>query len=709
MIRNECYKLFGNRKLLLGLLGILILNALYFWYCSRNDSFSSNGYKKLTEDVKDLGEGEALEYLNTEKRNAMLTMMGDEDSLHTVERSYPKYEKNLLQEMNLYQSLAMEYENVIGYPDYIRGILAESEKLTLMQSLFGADGREMKNVKKTCEDYSQLTGVTLHYGRTRGISSALALPSMLFLSVFFAVLIPMLLFTMEKEQNTLPLYASMEYGRGRLYFAKVIASLIGILIVNLLLYGSTIFAGCLLYGFPEKQLLTKPVQTLVGYQQTALPVSVGQFLILAYLWAVMVSVFFTLLTVFLSVMFSSSMGVYAVLSLLVGIEGVLYLKIDALDYRSAWKRMNLVALADAPKCLGQYRNEYLFGTPVSHLLLLLIVTLGAIIVLFSCTYRILDSGYGFAPRHAERRLVTRRKGRFANFSGHHTNIFLHELTKYFRFNKIGMVIVVLAVGSLLLLRPYQQSFTSLEERYYVAYLMRLDKVSSAEYDTLAGEFRAALEDERLQHGGGPSFAKKEAALVNIEEYIAYLHTKPGAVAVDSRGYSLMYTDLKMNVILGCIAMILAILCGVAMYYSELASGMDDMIRVSYTGRGRVLIRKIVWLVCALLVCFLLIYVRYFFAVTSAYGTPHFLEQANSIRDFAKVSRGQSIRDRIILLGIRRFVGMLIASIVAFLAVMRTRSFIIAVAIGIGILILPLLLCLTGYGFTASWVLNWFFV
>ena len=708
MIWHESYKLLRNRKLLFCILGVLILNGLYFWYCSKNDSFSAAGYRKLSASIENHGENEAIEYLNIERQNAMLALMGDEESLHDLTKSYPLYESNLLKEMNLYQALSMEYEDVLGYPEYIQGILSESDRLIALQTLFGEDSREVKKVRKTRESYSVLSGITLKYGRTRGISSALALPSMLFFSAFFAVLFPLLLFTVEKENNTLSLYASMVNGRGRLYIAKLLASLLWIIVANFLLFSSTLLIGCLLYGFPENGLLSEPVQTLAGYRQTALPVSVGAFLILCFLWSLMVSLFLALLTVFLTVIFSSSMAVYTALFLLIGIEGILYLNIDSLDYRSVWKRMNLVAVADAPQCLGQYRSEYLFDNPISLQLLRMIGMLLGIAILFSVTYCMLNGGYGFTLKHFREHSL-RNESRTSSHFGHYTSVFWQEFVKFFRINKVGMVLILLTAGVLLFLRPYQQTFTSLEERYYVAYLRKLDKVPAEEYGKSVEAFRLDLEQERVKRGAETSFIQKESALVQVEEYISYLRSKPGTVAVDSRGYELLYKERKMNIILGVVAMVVAIFCGLTCYYPELSTGMDDLIHVSYMGRGRVLARKLFWLFCAMVICFLLLYVRYYCMVTDGYGTPHLLNQANSIRDFRNIPPSWSIRDRIWLIGCKRFIGMLLAAAVALVVVMRTKSFIIAGAFCIGVLVLPLLLCLTGFDFISLWFLNYFFV
>ena len=118
-----------------------------------------------------------------------------------------------------------------------------------------------------------------------------------------------------------------------------------------------------------------------GFKTAALPVNILTFLLFVYAGSCMVSVFFAMLTAFLGIVCGSSRTVYLLLFLLVGAEGILYLKIDDLSYLANWKRINLVAFSDVAGRLGRYHNIYIFGNPVNDWLVALAVLLIAGVLL----------------------------------------------------------------------------------------------------------------------------------------------------------------------------------------------------------------------------------------------------------------------------------------------------------------------------------------
>ena len=618
----------------------------------------------------------------------------------------PKYTGNLWTEMSLYSAVIQEYKDVLSYEEYVNSVISAPQKYRVMQSLFGVDGRELHNVEKTAEDYEPLADLSLTHTRTRGISRALALPSIVFLEILLAVLLMSVLFVREKEQDILSLYATMPNGRCRLMWAKIAAVTLGIVIINFLLLETTVLTGCLLYGAPTSSDWTQPLQAMVGYKAAYLPVSIITFLLLVYVGSVLVSVFFAVLTVFLGLLFRSSRMVYIALFLLVGFEGILYLKIDDLSYLANWKRINLVAFSDVAGRLGRYHNLYVFYKPVNDWIVALVLLLTVGLILLTAVAVPVSKGAGLYRRGRGRRLPL--LGRFTKSAGCHGSIFLHECYKYLRLERIGIVFLLLLVWALFFTKPYRQAFT-VEDMHYRGYLQKLQAISPEDYGKAAAEFREEFEQSRQKSGNSGMLNDREQALANIESYVAYLQPLEGASAVDEKAIQLFYNNRRQNILMGAASLLLVILCATSLYYVEYRTGMNEMIRITAVGRRRVPLWKMLLLLASILLVFVFIYGRYCYRIQQGCNTTGLAERAYSMRNLSDWSEAWSIRGYIILVYLKRFTGLLLGAFVSVLMIRKVKSFIFAVVGSVLVMVLPLLLCFFEAGILDKFLLNWFFL
>ena len=705
MFRHEWFKIWHNRKLLAFLFALLVLNGLFFWYHAEKKEIPAHAYKALSADLRGMNDAEAADKLTEWKSE--LTDILFSGGAGRAETDYPKYCENLWQERELYTLKQGEYEDILGYPAYVKKAAGAAAEYRLILSMLGGSEKKLLDVEKTGKEYERLTGLTIRQTDTKGISSALSLPSILFLEMLSAVLLVSVLFTKEKEQGLLRLYSSMREGRGRMFLTRMGAAGLGIACCNLLFFLTTLLMGCVLYGMPRGTFLSEPLQSLTGYKSAVLPISIGTFLLLSYVWSCIVSFTVALLTATVSSLVSSAMKVYVILFTFVGIEGILYLKIDDLSYLSGFKRINLVSFADPGYCIARYRNEFLFGKPVGYPVMAL-----GILVLITAVFSFLgwflsERGYGVIARRRSRRLF--RKGISEEYSfGKHTGLVRHESVKFFRYEKIGYVLVFLLVLLLFMTKPYEKQYTSIEEMFYQSYLYRLMQTEPEQYGDTVTRLSEELDLERMTSSAGNSLHYKEEALGKIRTYVEYLGTKEGARAVDSRGYEKLYKDRKQNVILGVCAVLAAILCGISAAAVEYRSGMADLIRISKE-RRKVLLCKGGILLGTVTVFFGMIYGRYLYQVLKGYGTAGIDCKAYSIMDWAKYQAGVTIAGAIAFLYLKRYLGMLLVTAVAVLLTTRLRSFLLTAIVCLVLLAVPLLLCLTEVGAVEWIVMNWFFV
>lgn len=711
MFRHEWFKIRHNRKFLLFFLLLLTLNGCYFWYRAEHADIPAHAYKKLTAELKGKSSEESLDYVSDKWHTIRAALFGDdtEDAeYHGPDLSMePEYCDTLWEENTLYSLVYDEISDIVEYPAYLRKVIESEAVYKRMTSLFGGNKSILADIEKTSRDFEKLDGLTISFTGTKGITEALSLPSVIFLEMLVAILLASILFAKEKEQGLIRLYSSMYRGRGRMFGTRAAAVSVGVAVSNMLFFLTSILMGCTLYGTPVRSFLSEPVQSLSGYRTSALAVSIGTFLALSYLWNCLVTILVAILTAVLSILLSSAIKVYLILFAGIGIEGVLYLTIGKREYLSAFRRINLVSFADSGYSLGEYHNETVFGTSFSYWVVAFFFMLVIGILLFAMGYVVSEKGIGVFQR---KRTGFRHTANATeeHVAGGHGSVLIHEAVKFFRYEKIGVVLLLALLYVLIFTKPYHNYFGTNEQVFYQTYIARLAEDEPEGYGAKLVEFREELASEERKMSDSRMLKQKQDALKKTEEYVSYLLTKPGAKAVDSRGYELLYKERKKNVMLGVCAILAAILCGTALLSVEYRSGMADLIRIS-PERGKSVRSKFLLLLVTIVAFFVMIYARYLWQVFKGYGTVGITLQANSIRDWADVSESLSIRTNLCLLYLKRFVGMALAAIISMLLTRKLKNFILSAVVALVILVVPLLLCLTEVGAVGWLSLNWFFV
>ncbi len=706
MFLHEWYKFWHNRKLLGFLVALLLVNALYFWYHAERDVAPAHAYRALTADLRGYSDAEAAEQLAQMKQDASAIYYMEPGNVVWTD---PKYTDSLFTERELLAIKEAEYNDVLDYPKFVKKAAGTAAEYKMLLTILGGSGDKMKDVEKTSKEYEQLLGLTIRQTHTKGIAEALSLPSLIFLELLLAVLLTSLMFTKEKEQGLLRLYSSMKSGRGRMFLTRVGAISVGCAVCNFLFLLTTLLTGCLLYGRPIGSFLTEPVQSLIGYKQTVMQINIGTFLLLVFVWSCIVSTAVVLLTSVVSSLVSSALKVYVILFSLIGIEGILYMKIDDLSYLAGFKRINLVSFADPGYTIARYHNEIVFGDPISYPLVALALLALLILVCAAVGWILSNKGFGVIPRRGRglRFLRIFKRSEEHGF-GSHTRLSLHESVKFFRFEKIGYILLILAVFLLATTKPYKKYDSSIEEMFYQSYLYRVEQVGPEQYGDIIVQFKEEMEREQRMSSDSSSLQYKQTALNRITEYLTYLQSKEGSQALDVRGYEKLYKDRKQNVILGVCAVLAAILCGAASMAVEYRTGMIGQIRIS-PKRGKVFLCKALILLGTVTLFYGMIYGRYLYQVLKGYGTYGIGFSANSLPDWKNLPASFSMAGGIALVWLKRYVGMLLVTSVTVFATSRIKSFLMTAIVCLVIIAVPLLLCLWESGVLSYIMFNYFFV
>lgn len=702
MFLHEWYKIWHNRKLVSFLFVLLILNAAFFWYRTKQQSPAADAYKKLTKEIRDTDDVQAMELLSERQQDIY-------DMLYEMRQSgqteYPKYCRTLFDEKELYAAKLAEYTDAAEYSKFVKKAAGAAAEYRVILRMLGGSEKKLQDMEKTSSAYASLQELEVHNTHSKAVSEALSLPSLIFLEILMAVLYVSVVFSAEKEQGLLRLYSSMKNGRGRMFLSRIGAITLACAVTNLFFLLSTIGTGCLLYGKPVGSFLAEPIQSLSGYRQAILPCNIGTFLLMVYLWSVLVSLTVVTLTAFISSVVSSAVKVYVILFAWIGIEGILYLKIDDLSYLAFWKRYNLISFANPGYTIARHRNGFLFGRPVVYPVMALLILVLSVLLFGVLGWLLCEKGIGVVPG---------RKGRIRLFSkdkaersfGCHTRLSLHEGAKYFFFERIGLLLVILLLILSVTTKPYRKSYSSLEEMFYQSYIYRLAQAEPEQYADMVSDFYEELAAEQMTTS--VSLANKEAALQKIDTYVSYLSAKDGARVLDSRGYEMLFGDRKQNVILGVCAILAAILCGTALMAAEYRSGMAGQIRIS-PRRRRVYALKALILFGTLVLFFLMIYGRYLYQVLAGYGTEGIGYRAYSIAEWTTMPGWVSVAGGLALVYGKRFLGMALCAFLTVLLTGRLKSFLLTAVVGIVVFAVPLLLCLKESGALSYIMLNLFFV
>lgn len=359
MWKQTCYELhkwlyqpFMPALLLLTFLvhGALCYAALYL----PNDSGYScvqetQIWDRLTSDTTE-GQMEEMELLRAELQKVDFFGMRQED----FSNWYARY--------LLVDSLLLELQGDLSYPDFLAGVAAQAELLQSSSLLSAASSYSARETAQLAADYLALNAEILPAEASNGVEALTQwFVTDLFLILWGMVLV-LSLFVSEKQDSQFILLRATPRGGGVSCFSKWLAMALSFLLLFLLYYGSRLLIIQYTVGLGS---FDRPIQSIAIYYKCTLPLSVGEFLCLFFvaklgaLW-VLLALFAGMASVFPSIAGTVLGG-----STIVGVESVLYFQIDRHAWNGLWKELNLFAMTDTEHYFtaGIYVNGN--GTPIS--------------------------------------------------------------------------------------------------------------------------------------------------------------------------------------------------------------------------------------------------------------------------------------------------------------------------------------------------------
>ena len=257
----ELRKILGNRYVMLLLaLAVAVNAALFYRRCTKD----LGGFTRA--DVR--AEYAHLDTLEQEYDALLNGIYGEDVDIMQV----PDED---LRRCALLSTVRDEVETTKNYPEYLRGLCAETEaKLRL--GLFSADPFAERTLEKGLAAYSALLGVRLEPSFPDGVEVLLDWRLTDLLLLLFAAVSGLVLLTGERSAGLMVLLRPTRRGHGALYWRKAAAMLATVLAGVVLLYGANLAVSSAVLGLGDP---ARPIQTIPSMQSCPVPLTVFGWLL----------------------------------------------------------------------------------------------------------------------------------------------------------------------------------------------------------------------------------------------------------------------------------------------------------------------------------------------------------------------------------------------------------------------------------------------
>ena len=625
------------------------------------------------------------------------------------DKSYTLFTDNLNTEYRLFSQLQNEYDTVAGYGDFLQGVQAKATQLSGI-SIFQNDrtGYDLKNIELTAQVYAGLTETPIDYFPQKGLYTAISYAFTDLILLASMLLLALILVRQERDSGLLSLVRSLPGGRLKTALAKLAAFAASLLVVLMVLYGVNLAYCSASFGLGS---LHRTIQSVPALMRCTMQITVGQYLF-RFLLAKWAGAFVMGLWVMLAALVAkrAAAGWVGALALPLAMYGI-RAAISATSHWNVIKYANMVSLLQTNELLGNYRNLFWFGSPVS---LPLVEWLTAAVLggsLFA----------GFCAVFAKAQLLPTAKRSLAlpfSHTTHATSVPREEGRKLLLMNGAAVFLAAfLAFGI------YQgitsESYLDADEIYYAYYMKHISgpwRTESYNWLTEQGkEFAPMLEVQRRVIGGElssdallayNSLQQKYTVYQQIVQFNIqyYLKQNPGAWPVYETGYRKLFgftgtADVQDTLLAG----LLCALCFSGLFAMERKGGMDEILAATPLGRkytAKAKLRQSTLVAAGIAFGTVL---PHLWQILRDYDLPALLAPAMSISELQAVPKFITLSDLLIFWFICRFTACLCMSRITLWLGQKLGNLLPALFISAVAYCLPALLSLSGMNNGIEWL------
>ena len=625
------------------------------------------------------------------------------------DKSYTLFTDNLNTEYRLFAQLQNEYNTVAGYGDFLQSVQTKATQLSGI-SIFQNDrtGYDLKNIERTAQVYAGLTETPIDYFPQKGLYTAISYAFTDLILLASMLLLALILVRQERDSGLLSLVRSLPGGRLKTALAKLAAFAASLLVVLTVLYGVNLAYCSASFGLGS---LNRTIQSVPALMRCTMQITVGQYL-LRFLLAKWAGAFVMGLWVMLAALIAkrAAAGWVGALALPLAMYGI-RAAIPATSHWNVIKYANMVSLLQTNELLGNYRNLFWFGSPVSLPLvewLTAAVLGGSLFAVFCAVF-------------AKAQLLPTAKRSLTLPLSHTTratSVPREEGRKLLLMNGAAVFLAAfLAFGI------YQgvtsESYIDADEIYYAYYMKHISgpwRTESYNWLTEQGkEFVPMLEVQRRVIGGELSSDALLAYNSLQQKYTVYqqivqsniqyyLKQNPGAWLVYETGYKKLFgftgtADVQDTLLAG----LLCALCFSGLFAMERKGGMDEILTATPLGRKYTVKAKLRQSTAVAAGITLGTVFPHLWQILRDYGLPALLAPAMSISELQAVPKFITLSDLLIFWFLCRFAACLCMSRITLWLGQKLGNLLPALFISAVAYCLPALLSLSGMKNGIEWL------
>lgn len=365
-------------------------------------------------------------------------------------------------------------ERIEGYSAFLEKIETEG---TAMQkfSLFSKNNQfQIENAKRTVQAYEKMKGVQPVYGNYDAIGKLLQFGFSDIILFIMMVQMALILINHEVAKGMFELLKSCRNGRTRLLFSKIAAMGFGLIVVIAGVYGSKFVELYLKYGVDN---LNVPIQSVPGFYELNMPISIWQYLIIFFLLKWLALWIMGIFAVAICSFTKNDVVTYGIVLTVTGISIIIYLGINWDMSLAIVKLFSPVTLLDTKIYTGTYLNinflQHPFQITKTALVVMGIYFIAAVVVSV-VSFNRKNGGINLEKIN---KFTTRNKETTIKVSG----IFRYEQKKVLWINKVLICIIIFAGIQAYIINGYE-SYVGFYDKCYKNYISKVYGVPDAESD-----------------------------------------------------------------------------------------------------------------------------------------------------------------------------------------------------------------------------------
>lgn len=671
LYRYELKKLFSHKLILTVLLICIVANAVITVLTTKytGDEYTSGEYKSMWYILSDLSGTDAESFLEMRQRQL-------------------EYSSENWQELCLVKDIKAEVESADSYNEYVDEVIDDAGKRLTVSGLFQENEFLNKNLKKTIEDYRNVSKKELTAQPQKGVLLILQSKVSDYLMLALILLITAFLIIPEKESREAVLFATTVNGQENTIKAKFMVLFIMICCLYLIFYIENILTAQIVYGIGDT---SRYIQSITEYKGCLYGITVAQFMAVIFSLKLMVFVIIAMLMIAVCYRMESGAKIVTFIGIFGAAEFIMHRYIPESSLLSPFKYINIISFLKIDKLLGKYVNINFAGYPVnsSYVVIISMVTICVELYVF------------FIKQWKVSCIAWNKKVHIKHiFDGiYRRNMYFYEMLRIGRKSRILVVFTAVAVLQIFRIQmySYENEPDKVYFRTYMQYISGLSYTDQQKYVENENQRYGRIlnenvtEENRVEHGNNLLPYNAWQKVVGEYDRISMLRESGADVQLTySDGYEqLMGADSKLYVASYVVLVILLILAFSGIYAIDYEENMNDLISVTYYGRRKIMYERTKYSVVTGILCFVMTYLPEFIMVQTKIGLSGYQTAAGSL-SFHIMAGNLKIWQCMLILYILRLVGMTILIVFISYLSNKFRNTFAVMGIAALVLIMPVI-------------------